>query len=197
MARGPLAKRSTRIWPARACTFSLAPEAPCDTCRSTGRVRYYGGTQSSGVGFLPMKNLTWLAVPTLALTVLFADCGGSNNGGGGGGGSAPSPPAGLTAAAVDQQVALAWSASATATSYHVKCGTVSGGPYTNVASPTTTTDTDSSLTNGTKYFYVVSAVNSFGESANSSEASATPLGATASVHVTVDVLDNRDRKSVV
>ena len=125
-----------------------------------------------------MKTLTWLTAPTLAFTLLFPSCGGSNNnGGGGGGGSAPSAPTGLTATAGNQQVALTWMASATATSYNVKRATVSGGPYTNVSSGTAVSFTDSSLANGTKYFYVVSAVNSSGESANSAEASATPTGA--------------------
>jgi len=62
----------------------------------------------------------------------------------------------------------------TATSYHVKRSTTTGGPYMLVASPTVTSDTDSALDFGTRYFYVVTAVNSYGESANSSEASATP-----------------------
>ena len=56
----------------------------------------------------------------------------------------------------------------------MKRGAVAGGPYTQVAAPTTNTDTDTALTNGTAYYYVVSAVNSYGESANSSEVSATP-----------------------
>jgi len=43
-----------------------------------------------------------------------------------------------------------------------------------VGSPTSTSFTDSGLTNGTTYFYVVSAVNASGASGNSSEVSATP-----------------------
>ncbi len=42
------------------------------------------------------------------------------------------------------------------------------------------------MTNGTAYFYVVSAVNATGESANSSPASATPVAATANVTITID-----------
>ena len=86
----------------------------------------------------------------------------------------PSAPAGLTANGGNAQVALTWTASTGATSYHVKRATVSGGPYTQVSAPAAANFTDSGLTNGTKYFYVVSALNSAGESANSAEVNATP-----------------------
>ena len=86
----------------------------------------------------------------------------------------PVAPTGLTGTAGNQQISLSWTASTGATSYHVKRATTSGGPYTQVAAPTGASYTDTSLTNGTKYFYVVSAVNASGESANSSEASGTP-----------------------
>jgi len=59
-------------------------------------------------------------------------------------------------------------------SYRVKRATTSGGPYTTIASPFTTSYTDSGLTNGTTYYYVISAVNSAGESPDSSQVSATP-----------------------
>ena len=48
--------------------------------------------------------------------------------------------------------------------------TTSGGPYSTIGSPTATGYTDTTAVNGTTYYYVVSAVNSSGESANSSEA---------------------------
>ncbi len=98
----------------------------------------------------------------------------------------PAAPTGLQATAGNTQVSLVWSASGGATSYHVKRSTTSGGPYTQVAAPTTTSDSDTGLTNGTTYFYVVSALNAAGESANSSQASATPVGATANVTITVN-----------
>lgn len=86
----------------------------------------------------------------------------------------PATPAGLAATADNAQASLTWSASSGATSYHVKRATTSGGPYTQVGAPTSTSYTDTSLANGTTYYYVVSALDSAGESANSSQASATP-----------------------
>jgi cellulose 1,4-beta-cellobiosidase len=89
----------------------------------------------------------------------------------------PSAPSGLTAAAGDKQVALSWNAVSGATSYNVKRAATNGGPYTTVAANVTATSfANTGLANGTTYYYVVSAVNSAGESANSAQVSATPQG---------------------
>ncbi len=136
---------------------------------------------------------TTLIVFTFASALLLPSCGGSGSSGGGGG-QQPQPPAvptGLTATGGNQQVALAWNASSGATSYNVGRATTTGGPYMTISSPTTTSYTDSAVTNGTPYYYVVSAVNPAGESANSSQVSATPSGPVTSVSVTIDVLANR------
>jgi len=69
----------------------------------------------------------------------------------------PSTPTGLTAVAGDASVTLTWNAAASATSYRVKRATVNGGPYTLIAAPTSTSYTNTLLSNGTTYFYVVSA----------------------------------------
>jgi hypothetical protein len=91
----------------------------------------------------------------------------------------PSAPMGLTAAAGNAQAVLSWTASNGATSYNVKRATTSGGAYTTVATGVTgTTYTNTGLTNGTTYYYVVSAVNIAGESVNSAQANATPVGST-------------------
>jgi fibronectin type 3 domain-containing protein len=103
----------------------------------------------------------------------------------------PAAPSGLQATAGNAQVSLTWTASTGATSYHVKRSTTSGGPYAQVAAPTTTSDTDTGLTNGTTYYYVVSALNATGESTNSSQASATPAGAAADVTITVNPAINK------
>jgi fibronectin type 3 domain-containing protein len=87
----------------------------------------------------------------------------------------PSVPGTLVATPGDTQVALTWAASAPApTSYSVGRSTVSGGPYTSVATPTVTSYTNIGLTDGVTYFFVVSASNGTCSSANSAEKSATP-----------------------
>ncbi len=83
----------------------------------------------------------------------------------------PAVPTGLTATPGDGLVGLSWSASSGAVTYNIKRSAVSGGPYTNIANRTATLHMDSGLVSGT-YYYVVSAVNAGGESANSTEASA-------------------------
>jgi hypothetical protein len=88
----------------------------------------------------------------------------------------PAAPTGLTATAGDTQVSLTWNTVAGAASYTIKRSTTSGGPYTTIQSNVTTTSfTNTGLTNGTTYYYVVSAVNTQGESANSTQASAVPV----------------------
>jgi fibronectin type 3 domain-containing protein len=91
--------------------------------------------------------------------------------------AAASPPAAPTLIATAgpgaKKVSLSWTASSGATSYNVNRSTTSGGPYTTIATGVTTTSyTDMFLTSGTTYYYVVSALNSAGESPNSNEASA-------------------------
>ncbi|MEL4106718.1 kelch repeat-containing protein [Oscillospiraceae bacterium WX1] len=90
------------------------------------------------------------------------------------------PPAAptLTATPGDAQVTLNWNSVIDATSYNVYRSTTSGGTYTQIATGVTgTTSTDTGLTNGTTYYYVVTAVNDAGESDYSNEVSATPQAA--------------------
>src|SRR5207244_3833682 len=68
-----------------------------------------------------------------------------------------------------------------ATAYDVKRSTVSGSGYVVVSSPTTTSYTNTGLTNGTTYYFVVAAKNASGSSANSSQVSATPTAAVPAV----------------
>lgn len=90
------------------------------------------------------------------------------------GNAPPAAPTGLTATASPGQVSLTWNASPNAASYRIKRATAFAGPYSVIASRTTTSYTNTGLTNGTTYYYVVSAVNDGGESPNSAPVSARP-----------------------
>ncbi|MGO9601160.1 MAG: IPT/TIG domain-containing protein [Isosphaeraceae bacterium] len=87
----------------------------------------------------------------------------------------PAAPTGVVATSANSQVSLSWSPSTGATSYRIYRGTASNGE-TLLASPTgaATTYVDSAVTNGTTYYYEVTAVNSTGESPRSAEVSAAP-----------------------
>jgi fibronectin type 3 domain-containing protein len=86
----------------------------------------------------------------------------------------PATPIGVTATPANGQISLSWTATPGATGYKVKRATASGGPYTTIASPATASYIDAGLVNYATLYYVVSATNSLGESANSAEVSATP-----------------------
>jgi len=93
---------------------------------------------------------------------------------------APSAPYGLIATAGDRRVLLDWSDNAEAegdlAGYRGYRRTTSGA-YQQVATVTGSAYTDLSLTKGTRYYYVVTAVDSAGlESPVSLEVSAIPLG---------------------
>ena len=102
---------------------------------------------------------------------------------------APAPPApvipvvptGVTAMAVSSGVGLSWNASPGASSYNIERSTVSGGPYTMVGTAPSTAYTDPSVTVGTTYYYVISAVNAAGASTNSAETSVNPAAGLVSV----------------
>jgi glucosylceramidase len=92
-----------------------------------------------------------------------------------GGAIAPAAPTGLTATGGDARVALSWNASSGASGYNVKRALVSGGTYTTITNGLANTSyTDSGVTNGVPYYYVVTAVNGGAESTNSNEAGAVP-----------------------
>lgn len=88
----------------------------------------------------------------------------------------PGIPTGVTATASNRSVMISWSTVPTATSYNIYWSTTPG-----VTTGTGTRITFASrpfvhslLTNGTAYYYVVTAVNGFGESTASLEVTATP-----------------------
>jgi fibronectin type 3 domain-containing protein len=88
--------------------------------------------------------------------------------------TSPAAPATLSAAASTGQVALTWSSVSSATSYNIYRGTVSGTHTLLTSGQIGTTFTDSTVTNGTIYYYVITAHNGT-ESVKSSEASAQPI----------------------
>lgn len=89
--------------------------------------------------------------------------------------TAPAAPQGLSAVPGNGQAVLSWNAATGATSYNVKRATTSSGTYTTIASGVTATSyTHTGLTNGTTYYYKVSAVNSVGSSSDSAAVSVTP-----------------------
>jgi len=78
---------------------------------------------------------------------------------------------GVTAVSGTANVGLSWVASPGVVNYYVKRATVSEGPYTIIASPTTNNYSDSSCMDGTMYYYVISAITASGETENSAEIS--------------------------
>lgn len=119
----------------------------------------------------------------IALTAL-SGCGGGSggtgsNGGGPGTGTGvvPVAPTGALATAGDAQVVLTWNSVSGASGYYANRSTSAGGPYTRLSATSTASFTDTGLTNGTTYYYVITAFNAAGTGAQSSEVTARPLQA--------------------
>jgi cellulose 1,4-beta-cellobiosidase len=90
----------------------------------------------------------------------------------------PDAPTQLNATPGSNLVSLSWTAATgSPTGYNVKRATDSGGPYTNIVGTTTapTVTYNDPILGGSTYYYVVSAVNPVGESADSSFVSASPI----------------------
>jgi glucuronoarabinoxylan endo-1,4-beta-xylanase len=95
-------------------------------------------------------------------------------------------PEGLLVSLGDARVTLTWNTAPGASVYNVKRSLTAGGPYTNLATQALNDYTDTTVTNSTTYFYVVSATRSGVESANSAEVSATPVAATVGPAATIN-----------
>lgn len=123
--------------------------------------------KKNGSGFF-LKAITLFGIAVFALSA----CGG----GGSDSSTPPSKPANLTAAAGDNQVVLNWPSVSHAATYNVYYGTSTPvtKSSTKITGSVSAPKTVEGLTNGTPYFFAVSAVNSGGESALSVERSATP-----------------------
>src|SRR3989338_9962472 len=128
-----------------------------------------------------MKN-TCLLIFLLFTPFLFLSCGDSGVGGSidptTTTGSAPSAPTGVSASPGNGQVTITWTSVSDAASYNIYSSTESGVTKT-IGTTKLTSDASpykhTGLTNGTTYYYVVTAVNSFGESSESIQVSETPL----------------------
>jgi predicted alpha-1,6-mannanase (GH76 family) len=88
-------------------------------------------------------------------------------------------PAGLMATTGNGRVLLNWGGAPAATSYDVKRSQIDGGPFVTITNVTATSFTDTNVVNNRTYYYVVSAVNTVGESSGSSQANASPSSLTA------------------
>ena len=84
-------------------------------------------------------------------------------------------PTGLATAVSSGRVDLTWTLNPDAAGYLVKRGTVSGGPYTQLGTPTAASFSDTTVANGTEYFYIVTATASGAESDPSDEVAARPI----------------------
>lgn len=98
----------------------------------------------------------------------------------------PAAPGGVSATPADGAVTVSWTPVTGATSYNIYRGTTANGqaasPVGAVAAPPFI---DSGLTNGTTYFYKVTAVGAGGEGARSAEVSAAPQAAPPGVNPTL------------
>jgi lysophospholipase L1-like esterase len=185
--------------PGRYETVSLTP--------SGGAAQYFSFTTATGGSAWTAATSNWNGTGTapslpvanyvhytaLTSTSFTISWGAPNNGGmngiqivntgSSGGGSAPSAPSNLSATPGSGQVSLSWTGGAGATSYSIYRGTTSGGE-TAVGTSTTTTFNDTSVSNGTNYYYRVAGVNSYGTSGYSNEVTATPNATTYALTVT-------------
>ena len=117
-----------------------------------------------------LNNSIAITVPSQSITLLVIPSGGVV--------SVPAAPTGLAATVGNTKVHLTWNAGGGATSYTVSRGLVSGGPYSaigKVVSPAATAFSDTGLTDGTTYYYVVSGTDSAGTSPNSAQLAVVPI----------------------
>lgn len=114
--------------------------------------------------------LTFNADGTFSATGNIVKCG--DNGGGG----SPSAPTGVSVTAGNASNTISWSNVSDATSYNLYWSTSSGVTTSTGTKITGVTNpyTHTGLTNGTMYYYIITAVNSYGESSASSQVSAMP-----------------------
>jgi hypothetical protein len=128
-------------------------------------------TSITQLGSVPIaNNAITTTVPSQSITLFVIPAGNIT--------SVPAAPTGLAATVASGTVTLTWNGGGGATSYTVKRGAASGGPFTSlgsVASTAPATYTDTGLTNGNTYYYVVAGTNAAGTSPNSAALAVTPI----------------------
>jgi cellulose 1,4-beta-cellobiosidase len=138
---------------------ATASSGPYSVVGSSATTTYVDGGLANGVRWYYVVRATSSAGPSASSKAASAI-------------TALPPPTGLTATPGKRRVTLAWTATPGATRYAVLRSTVPGGPYAAVANPTGTTYTNTGLTSGTTYYYVVEARTAVARSVSSAEVSA-------------------------
>ena len=137
----------------------------------------------------------WIAGLTITL---LAACGGGNGSGSPSGSPATPPmPAAVAVTAGNNETTITWEAVAGATSYNVYRSTSQGSQGSLIGSTSTTSYSDSTAVHGATYYYVVTAVNSVGESpASTQSAAATPTQPIVTPPAPTEVAAVRDMAQV-
>lgn len=127
-----------------------------DATAANGTTYYYAVTGSNAAGEGPASEPSAGATPAVPVTV-------------------PAAPTAVNAMAGNALVTVTWNASPTATSYKIYRSTNQGSQGTLIGSSSAPSYSDATVVNGSTYYYVVTAANSAGESAASTQsAPATP-----------------------
>ncbi|MFA5812760.1 MAG: fibronectin type III domain-containing protein, partial [bacterium] len=92
------------------------------------------------------------------------------------GAKAPAPPFNVTATPGDSQITISWAPVTDAIFYNIYWGAAAGVTTSSTKIPKISGPfIHDKLTNGTNYFYIVTAENAVGEGELSDEVSATPM----------------------
>lgn len=136
--------------------------------------------QYENYGDIAMKKMLELVFVICLSAITLTSCGGKG-GGTGTTGTATSAPTNVIATVGNGQVTISWNVVSGAASYNLYMASVSGVTKSNYSSLTdgmqyagvTSPYTHSGLTNDMFYYFVVTAVNGYGESSESAQVSAT------------------------
>lgn len=94
----------------------------------------------------------------------------------------------LTAKKGNGKIELFWNAVPNAASYNIKKATASDGPYETIATSSAITYTDNAVSNGSSYYYAVTAVNANGEGKSSNIVAVIPEN--SDINLEVKSVDN-------